>query len=42
MKSEFEEIIPEDIAQYRDIAKRFKNVKMENVEELNQLTLRKR
>ena len=39
MKSEFENIIPDDIAQYRDISKRFKNVKMENVEELNQLTI---
>lgn len=39
MKSEFEKIVPEDIAQYKDLARRFKNVKMENIQELNQLTI---
>jgi hypothetical protein len=38
-KSEFENICKEDYKQYQDLAKRFQNVKMENAEELNQLTI---
>lgn len=39
MKSEFEEIVKEDFKQYREIAKRFRNVKMENAVELNELAI---
>lgn len=38
MKSEFEKIVKEDFEQYRDIAKRFRDVEMENISELQQLT----
>jgi len=38
MKSEFENIVKEDFEQYRDIAKRFRDVEMENISELQQLT----
>ena len=31
MKSEFEEIVKEDFNQYKEIAKRFRDVKMENL-----------
>ena len=39
MKSDFESIVPEDFAQFKDIAKRFKNVKLEDADELYQLTI---
>lgn len=39
MKSEFEEIVKEDFKQYREIAKRFQNVNMENAAELNELAI---
>lgn len=38
MKSKFEEIVPEDFNQYKDIARRFRDVQMENCEELCRLT----
>lgn len=37
MKSEFENIVITDFQQFREIAERFKNVQMEDIEELNQL-----
>lgn len=39
VKSEFERICSEDFKQFRDISKRFQNVKMENPSELNQLCI---
>ena len=39
MKSDFESIVKEDFAQYREIAKRFRDVQMENCFELQQLTI---
>lgn len=39
MRSEFENIVKEDFEQYKDISKRFQNVKMENADELNALTI---
>ncbi len=38
-KSEFEKICQEDYNQYKELAKRFQKVQMENPEELNQLTI---
>ena len=38
MKSEFEEIVKEDFKQYKDVAKRFRDVKMEDCLELKNLT----
>lgn len=38
MKSQFEEIVQEDFKLYREIAKRFQNVVMEDLEELYQLS----
>ena len=38
MKSEFEQIVNEDFQQYKDIAKRFRDVQMEDCVELNNLT----
>ena len=38
MKSEFEQIVKEDFEQYKDIAKRFKNVQMEDSVGLQNLT----
>lgn len=38
MKSEFEEIVKEDFKQYKEIAKRFRDVKLENCLELQTLT----
>ena len=38
MKSEFEEIVKEDFKQYKEIAKRFRDVKLENSLELQTLT----
>lgn len=37
MKSDFEKIVSEDFQQYKDIAKRFRDVKMEDTVELNNL-----
>ncbi len=39
MKSDFEKIVPEDFKQYKEIARRFKNVAMTNIDELNQLAI---
>lgn len=39
MKSEFEEIVKEDFEQYKELAKRFKNVNLENVAELHALSV---
>lgn len=39
MKSEFEEIVKEDFEQFREISKRFKNVKMENAQELFDISI---
>jgi hypothetical protein len=39
MKSDFEKIVPEDVQQYKDLARRFMNVQMENIEELNQICI---
>lgn len=39
MKSAFEEICVEDFKQFRDISKRFQSVKMENANELYQLSI---
>lgn len=39
MKSEFEFIVKEDFEQYRDIAKRFRDIQMENVSGLNALSI---
>lgn len=39
MKSEFENIVKEDFEQYRQIARRFRDVQMENCFELQQLTI---
>ncbi len=38
MVSDFEKICQEDFNQYREISKRFQNVRMENPSELNELT----
>ena len=38
MKSEFELIVKEDFQQYKDISKRFRDVKMEDCVELQNLT----
>lgn len=38
MKSEFEEIVKEDFIQYKEIARRFRDVKMEDCIELQNLT----
>ncbi len=38
MKSEFEEIVKDDFKQYKEIAKRFRDVKMEDCVELQNLT----
>lgn len=37
-KSEFEKICQEDYNQYKNLAKRFKQVNMDNAQELNDLT----
>ena len=39
IKSPFEKIVQEDFNQYREIAKRFMNVQMEDSIELNQLSI---
>lgn len=39
MKSSFEEIVKEDFEQYKDIARRFQKVNMDNSAELNQLAI---
>ena len=39
MKSEFEEIVKDDFQLYREIAKRFRDVQMENADELNLLAI---
>lgn len=39
MKSEFEEIVKEDFKQYKEIARRFRDVKMEDCIELQSLTI---
>lgn len=38
MKSEFEQIVKEDFEQYKNISRRFRDVQMENCEELKALT----
>ena len=38
MKSEFEEIVKDDFKQYKDIARRFRDVRMEDCVELQNLT----
>lgn len=38
MKSEFEFIVKEDFEQYRDIAKRFRDIQMEDILGLKELT----
>lgn len=38
MKSEFEFIVKEDFEQYRDIAKRFRDIQMEDIIGLKELT----
>lgn len=37
MKSEFEEMLPEDIKQFKDLFRRYKNKKLEDLEELNSI-----
>lgn len=39
MKSDFENIVKEDFAQYREIAKRFRDVQMEDCVELQKLSI---
>ena len=39
MKSEFEEIVKDDFKQYKDISRRFRDVKMEDYVELQALTV---
>lgn len=39
MKSEFEEIVKKDFEQYRDIARRFRDIQMEDCLGLQQLTI---
>lgn len=39
MKSDFEKICQADFNQYKDVSRRFQNVKMENAEELNKLAI---
>lgn len=39
MKSDFEKIVQEDFEQYREIARRFRDVQMEDCVELQQLTV---
>lgn len=39
MKSEFEQICPEDFKQFRDISHRFKNVKMEDADSLYMISI---
>ena len=39
MKSQFEEIVPEDFKLFREIATRFQKVKMEDLQELYQLSV---
>lgn len=39
MKSEFEQICPEDFKQFRDISQRFKNVKMEDADSLYMISI---
>ena len=39
MKSEFEQICPEDFKQFRDISQRFKNVKMEDADSLCMISI---
>ena len=38
MKSKFQIIVQEDFEQYREIAKRFRDVQMEDTKELNELS----
>ena len=38
MKSDFEKIVSEDFEQYREIARRFRNIQMEDVIGLKELT----
>ena len=38
MKSEFEQILPEDTKQFKDLFKRYKNKKLENLEELYEIS----
>lgn len=37
MKSEFEEIVPEDIKQFKELFKRYKNKKLEDLNELYEI-----
>lgn len=39
MKSEFEQICPEDFKQFRDISQRFKSVKMEDADSLYTISI---
>ena len=39
MTSQFEELVPEDFKQFREIAKQFKNIDMTNIDGLRQLTI---
>lgn len=39
MKSQFEEICPEDFEQFRDISQRFKNIRMEDADGLSLLSI---
>ena len=37
--NDFEKIVPDDFAQYREVAKRFSNIDMVNADELNKLSI---
>lgn len=39
MTSQFEQLVPEDFKQYREISKQFKNIDMTNIDGLRQLTI---
>ena len=39
MKSEFEEIVKDDFEQYKEISRRFRDVKMEDCDELQAITV---
>ena len=39
MTSQFEQLVPEDFKQYREISKQFKNIEMTNIDGLRQLAI---
>lgn len=39
MKSDFEEIVPDDFKQYKEVAKKFQKVQMEDIDTLYELSI---